>query len=207
MKQQISGEKLLLLCLMGMVLFCFAGPLFSPYSLIQTQIESALQPPSTQHFLGTDSVGRDILTRLMYGGRVSLVIGAGVAFLELILGGALGMLSGYMGGWFDRVVMGITDAFLCVPVLPSVLVAAAILSDLQVGSSARIVVMILVMALMGWPYTARMVRSQVLQFEKKIICSSVKDWDCPCTEKCCTFSPVCLPSFRCRLHCLALRRF
>ena len=167
MKKWISWEKIWVLCLLGIALFCFAGPLLSPYSLLQTQIESALQPPSLRHFLGTDAVGRDIFTRLMYGGRVSLIVGAGVAALELILGGSLGMLSGYVGGWFDRIVMGITDVFLCIPVLPSVLVAAAVLSDLGAQPFVRIAVMMLVIALMGWPVTARMVRAQVLAIRKE----------------------------------------
>jgi peptide/nickel transport system permease protein len=149
--------------LLGLVfLFCFIGPFFSPYSHSQTNIENALQEPSFSNFLGTDGAGRDVLTRLMYGGRVSLLIGLAVVFAEILIGTVLGILSGYYGKIFDKIIMGITDVFMCVPILPSVLVVGAIMADLNAGVLTRIMIMGLVIALMGWPYTARLIRSQVL---------------------------------------------
>lgn len=159
--------KIYLSLILVMASVCFIGPIISPYSLLETDISNAFSPPGLSHPLGTDSSGRDILTRLLYGGRVSISVGAAAASAELLIGVTLGIISGYFGKWTDKIVMGIADVFMCVPVIPSILVAGAIMSDLKAEPAIRIVIMSLVIALMGWPYTARMVRSQVLSIKQQ----------------------------------------
>lgn len=175
--------KIYLSLILIIAVVCFIGPIISPYSLLETDISNAFSPPGLSHPLGTDSSGRDILTRLLYGGRVSISVGAAAASAEILIGVTLGIISGYFGRWTDKIVMGIADVFMCVPVIPSVLVAGAIMSDLKAEPAARVVVMSLLIALMGWPYTARMVRSQVLSIKQQDYMMALDGFGLPMTRK------------------------
>lgn len=110
-------------------------------------------------------------------------MGAAAASAEILIGVTLGIISGYFGRWTDKIVMGIADVFMCVPVIPSVLVAGAIMSDLKAEPAARVVVMSLLIALMGWPYTARMVRSQVLSIKQQDYMMALDGFGLPMTRK------------------------
>ena len=92
---------------------------------------------STDHWLGTDANGYDIFTRLMYGGRISLMIGFIVVFMELLIGIILGGIAGYFGKWVDQVIMRIVDIFNCIPTLPILLIAASILDSWEIAASQR----------------------------------------------------------------------
>ena len=118
--------------------------------------------PSSEHWLGTDIRGNDILSRLIYGSRVSLTIGLVATAVSMGLGSAIGLLSGYWGGWKDEVLMRITDVFLVLPWLVLMIVLAAVLPG---GPTVGKV--ILVIGITGWSATTRMVRAQVLSIKER----------------------------------------
>lgn len=122
----------------------------------------SLTPPSWKHLLGTDQLGFDIVTRLMYGGRVSLMLGFIVIFSEMILGTFLGSLAGFFGKWVDQLIMRVVDIFQCLPGLPILLLASSIIKQLQVPDNQRIYYLMGVLTFFGWSGIARLVRGQIL---------------------------------------------
>jgi len=120
------GLFLVLLAVVGAVF----APLLTPYDAITLDPPARLQGPSAEHWLGTDQLGRDTLTRILYGGRVSLAVAGASVVVALLIGGALGVLSGYFGGWLDTVIMRITDVLLS---FPAVLLAIALIAFLGAG--------------------------------------------------------------------------
>ncbi len=118
-------------------------------------IAERFQPPSAQYWLGTDGFGRDVLSRILYGGRVSVTIGLTVVLFALLIGLPIGIVAGYAGGWLDEVLMRITDVFLAFPaLLLAVLLAAAL--------GAGMFNCILAISVSWWPWYARLARSEVL---------------------------------------------
>ena len=124
-RNRLSWVGLFLLALIvGMAVL---APLIAPYDPVQQHIIHRLRPPSAQFWLGTDTYGRDVLSRLIYGARVSLVIGFVAILIAMIIGTAIGILSGFIGGVFDRVVMSVLDVMLSFPTLLLGLMVAAML--------------------------------------------------------------------------------
>lgn len=125
--------------------------------------------PSSDHLLGTDEKGMDIFTRLMYGGRISLLIGFIVVILETILGVILGGIAGYFGGKVDQIIMRIVDVFNCIPTLPILLIASATLDSLSeyINPSDRIYFLMLIITIFGWSGCARIVRGQILSLREQ----------------------------------------
>lgn len=123
--------------------------------------------PSGSHWLGTDNYARDILTRLMYGGRISLTIGLVVIFLETLIGVFLGGLAGYFGGWVDQLIMRIVDILYCIPQLPIMLILSAMFTSLGIEDISRLYYMMGILTLMGWAGTARLVRGQILSLREQ----------------------------------------
>lgn len=133
-----------------------------------TEIDSNKNGDMTaKHWLGTDEYAQDILTRLMYGGRVSLTIGFVVVILETILGVILGGLAGYFGGWVDNVIMRIVDIIYCIPQLPIMLILSVMFESLGIVTIERLYYMMGILALMGWAGTARIVRGQILSLREQ----------------------------------------
>ena len=133
-----------------------------------------LAPPSLAHPLGTDELGRDVLVRLLYGGRVSLLVGLAGALLAGGLGTAVGLLAGYLGGRTDALLMRLTDAVLALPILPLLIVLGALdLGKLGLGGAlasgpwASAVRVVVVVALFGWPTAARLVRARTLSLARE----------------------------------------
>ena len=118
--------------------------------------------PSLQHWLGTDRNGMDMLTRLMYGGRVSLVIGFIVELISLIIGVILGGLAGYFGKWVDFLIMRIVDIFYCIPSTPIIIILGAAMDTMGVDPQIRMLYLMLILGFLGWPGMARLVRGQIL---------------------------------------------
>ncbi len=141
------------------VLMILLVPLLSPYDILDTDLGSTDQPPSSQHWFGTDNLGRDLFTRLWAGGRMSLLIAIAVVALEVIIGIVLGSVAGYYGGRTDSVIMRIIDIFMCFPFLMICITVIAIF-----GSS--IPNLILVLAILGWPGIARIIRGQILSLKE-----------------------------------------
>ena len=132
-----------------------------------------LQPPSREHPFGTDTIGRDILARTIYGGQISLSIGIFAALVEVIIGVVVGAVAGYFGGWVDDVLMRITEAMLIIPSLFLLIVLAKALGgkvpevDLLGRSfSGSVIVIILVIGFTSWMYLARIVRANVLSLRE-----------------------------------------
>ncbi len=124
-------------------------------------------PPSKTHLLGTDDKGYDILSRLMYGGRISLTLGFVVVFLETIIGIILGGIAGYFGKVADQIIMRIVDIFNCVPSLPMLMIVGVALEAMDVYGPSKLYIMMAMMTLFGWSGTARLVRGQILSLREQ----------------------------------------
>jgi peptide/nickel transport system permease protein len=141
-------------------------------------------PPSAEHWLGTDTSGFDLFVRLMYGGRISLIIAFLVVFLEVFIGVILGGVSGYFGKWVDQLIMRIVDIFFCLPDLPILLIlSATIVSIKEIPAEARIYFLMGFLTLMGWAGTARMVRGQILMLREQEYMMAAETTGIPAMKK------------------------
>ena len=133
----------------------------------QTQVVNAYEAPSFTHWLGTDGNGMDLLTRIMYGGRVSLVIGFIVVFIAAFLGVILGGVAGYFGKWVDSVIMRIVDIFNCIPSTPLIIILGSIMDAERVDPQIRMLYLMLILGFLSWPGVARLVRGQILSLREQ----------------------------------------
>ncbi|MDR5710075.1 MAG: ABC transporter permease, partial [Armatimonadota bacterium] len=152
---QASGAVILLLVAVSVL-----APWITPYRFDQIDLANRLSPPSRSHLLGTDELGHDVLTRLLYAGRVSLTVGLSVAVASALVGTVVGLLSGFYGGWTDQLLMRFVDVMLSIPDLPVLIV----LSRYFGGGLGGI---ILVLVAFGWMGTARLVRAEVLRLKNQ----------------------------------------
>lgn len=132
-----------------------------------TRVYDSYSFPNKTHWLGTDKNGMDMLTRLMYGGRVSLVIGFIVVLIETVIGVILGGISGYFGGWVDNFIMRIVDIFYCIPSMPLIIILGSAMDNLRVDPQIRMLYLMLILGLLGWPSIARLVRGQILSLREQ----------------------------------------
>lgn len=176
--------------LIAMFIFSFVGPLFTSYGeytifFVKDDIEfssddhKGMDPqasgvkingkakPSSAHLLGTDKDGRDILVRLMYGGRISLVIGFVVVGIQLAIGIIAGGVAGYYGGKIDNLIMRIVDVFYCIPQLPVMLIMSSIMVAYGIPQQYKIYILMLAMGFLGWASVARLVRGQILSLREQ----------------------------------------
>ena len=153
--------------LIFMFVLSFIGPLLSRYKMETMDAMYAMTGPSLRHLLGTDSLGRDILVRLMYAGRISLMIGLVAVFIETVIGSVLGAMAGFYGGIIDGIIMRLVDIFLCFPFLPILILAGALLSDLKIDPSKRIYFVMIILGLLDWPVVCRIVRGQILTLREQ----------------------------------------
>ena len=119
-----------LIILGGLIFMAIFAGFLAPYDYTEKNLQNRLQPPSSHHLFGTDNLGRDILTMVMYGSRASLLVGFVVVSISLAIGVTLGVLAGYYGGWLDEIIMRLTDSFLA---FPSMFLALAITAFLGQG--------------------------------------------------------------------------
>lgn len=133
----------------------------------ETELINIFEAPSKKHILGTDGNGMDILTRLMYGGRVSLIIGFVVVIIETIIGVILGGIAGYFGGWVDNLIMRLVDIVYCIPSMPLYIIIGSVMDFLKVDAKIRIFILMVILALLGWTGIARMVRGQILSLREQ----------------------------------------
>ncbi|HEV8534600.1 MAG TPA: oligopeptide ABC transporter permease [Candidatus Limnocylindria bacterium] len=141
-------------------LISIAAPAIAPYDPVAIDLSASRQPPSQAHLFGTDLTGRDVLSRLIYGGQVSLTVGLSAALLSTLIGLVLGLVAGYFRGWADSVVMRLTEIILSYPLLVMIIVLAAVIGP-GVGS------IVLGVGLFGWPTTCRIVRGQTLSLREQ----------------------------------------
>lgn len=150
-----------------MVAAVLLAPL-SPYEPTAQDLTRDLQPPSAQHWFGTDDLGRDLFTRTLYGGRISLLVGAWATLLTLAIGVLVGMVAGYVGGWIDNLLMRVTDSFLTLPTLFVLILISTVLRESPaLGVSSSVVLVIVVIALLSWMWPARLVRGIFLTLKQR----------------------------------------
>ena len=137
------------------------------YTEQQTYLIDMYAAPSLSHPLGTDDHGMDVLTRLMYGGRISLMVGFVVMLLENLIGIIIGGVSGYFGGWADTLLMRFVDLFNSIPYYPMMIIAGAIMDAFEVPPYTRIFLLMAIMGIMGWTGVARVVRGQILSLREQ----------------------------------------
>lgn len=133
----------------------------------ETYVYDSYAKPSKEHLLGTDVNGMDMLTRLMYGGRVSLMIGFIVVFIEVVIGVTLGGLAGYFGKWVDMLIMRIVDVFYCIPSMPLIIILGAAMDAMKVEPMTRMFYLMLILGFLGWPSITRLVRGQILSLREQ----------------------------------------
>ena len=148
-----------------LIAFVLIAALFAPYlgtvdPQASGQREDILNAPSTEHWLGTDDLGRDVWSQIIFGSRVSLAIGLITAFVTVVTGTLIGLIAGYYGGLIEEVLVKIIDFFMMLPVLPLMIILAAVLGP-------NLWNIIMVISVVSWPTTARVVRSQVLSIKER----------------------------------------
>ena len=143
-----------LLC--GIFVLAIAAELVTPYSYAQQFREVPSAPPSGLHPLGTDGLGRDLFTRLLYGTRVSLLLAPAAALLSTLVAGALGGAAGFLGGWWERGILAIADLSLASPLL-FVLIALRAMLPLNVAPVVSVIATFLILGLLGWPSSLRVI--------------------------------------------------
>ena len=155
-KHKLAGIAIAVLALLVLAsAFAFT----TPYSPTDQEPTNSFQKSNADHWFGTDELGRDVFTRILYGGRVSLTVGLFSTFLSIALGVLVGALSGYFGGWVDSVLMRITDAFLTFPTIFVLIILGAFLREQQVPwLKNSVLIVIIIIAALSWMWPARLVR-------------------------------------------------
>ncbi len=158
-RNPVAAAAVLVLVLVGVL--CFGAPWFTAYSPNSPNLAAILQPPSATHLMGTSPVGEDVFAQVLYGGRVSLLVGLMSAAVAVLLGGIIGVVSGYFGGWIDALLMRIVDAALAIPVL-----FIALTLSVVIGQTPMTI--ILIVAVTSWMLPARLMRASVLDIKTRL---------------------------------------
>lgn len=145
--------------LIVLIVLSIIAPIISPYGRDTVDLVNIESAPAAKHILGTDELGRDIFTRLIYGGQVSLSVGIFATLIQLVIGITLGAIAGYFGGIADKIIMRFVDIVMCFPFLVIAITIASIL-----GPSIWNVM--IVIGILGWPKIARIVRAEILSLKE-----------------------------------------
>lgn len=159
--KKFKRNKLAMLSLFVLIIvavIALLAPVLAPYGYEVMDLTAARQAPSAQHLLGTDEFGRDILSRLIYGGRVSMTVALSAVTLQLAIGVILGCLAGYFGSWVDALIMRITDVFMCFPFYILAVCLAAIVGP-------GLWNLVLIIAFLSWTGICRIVRAEILSLK------------------------------------------
>ena len=159
----VAGAIVLVLIILAAIL----APVLAPYPPNAIDSANAVRPPSAAHLLGTDMSGRDVLSRLLFGARISLAIGLSSMLSAVLIGSLIGSLAGYFGGWVDSVLMRFTDLILSFPLY-------LILFALSVILGGGIYKIVLLIAALTWMYTARIVRAEFLHLKEEVYVEAAK---------------------------------
>lgn len=163
------------LAVIGVVIFTaillasIFAPILTKYDTLAVDMKSVLQPPSAEHWFGTDKVGRDVFARVLYGGRISIIIGLGSALGCALIGVLLGCYGGYKGGIFDKVVLRLSEVFMSFPQLILVLLLVTILGQSLTN-------LIIIFILTGWGSVYRMARAKILSIREEEYVQSLKSF-------------------------------
>ncbi len=155
----MAGTIMFLLVVIAAVFAPVIAP-YDPYASIKVTIEGILAPPNAEHILGTDDAGKDVFSQLLYGARISLTVGFFAAFMSVVIGASVGLIAGYFGGKIGNFLMRFVDVLLVIPHLPLMMVIIALWGR-------GLWKIVLVIGMLGWTYTARLVRSQVLSLKER----------------------------------------
>ena len=161
--RKLTSNKL---AVIGILLFvaicvlCFGAPLFTEFSSTAIDLRAKMSPPDMKHILGTDQMGRDVWARILYGGRISIIVGLGSALGAALLGVVLGLYVGYKGGLLDNLLIKISDIFQSIPQMVLIIIIVAL-----VGQSMENLIIIFILT--GWPGMYRMARSKVLSLKQQ----------------------------------------
>ena len=155
-KLAMIGLVIITIMILGAVL----APVLTSHGRDTTNLSNSNAAPSRDHLLGTDALGRDLFTRLLYGARISLTVGFVSTSLRMVIGVILGGMAGFYGGKIDGVIMRIADIFSCLPFLPIAITFVAMLGP-------SIYNVMLVLAILGWPGIARIVRAEILSLRER----------------------------------------
>jgi peptide/nickel transport system permease protein len=150
----------MLLVSIGVAVFAPVIAPYDPTESVRVTIDNIYNPPSSDHWLGTDDAGKDVLTNLIYGSRVSLTVGFFASFITLVIGGTIGIVAGFYGGRLENFLMRLTDILLVIPDLPLMIILIALLGR-------KLWVIIVVVGILSWTGTARVVRSQTLSVKER----------------------------------------
>jgi len=150
-----------------LILLSIIAPIISPYGRDTVDLLNIESAPTAKHILGTDELGRDIFTRIIYGGQVSLSVGVLATFIQLVIGITLGAIAGYFGGITDKIVMRFVDIIMCFPFMVIAITIASIL-----GPSIWNVMIII--GILGWPKIARIVRAEILSLKEREFIEAAK---------------------------------
>ena len=150
-----------------LVVLALAAP-FSPYDPEASDMAARYEPPSQSHIMGTDALGRDLFTRILYGGQVSLTVGVLVVLISLLIGVPVGALAGYYGGAVDAILMRVTDAFLSLPSFLVLILLSAILLEVEIPAleGNSVLTISLVIGVFSWTTFARLVRAAFLSLRE-----------------------------------------
>lgn len=157
-KNKMAMVGLILVGLLFLVAFFI--PIISPHDPYRVALDEQFLPPSSSYWLGTDNFGRDLLTRILYGARISLLVGIVPSFISLMIGAVMGIVSGYYGGKIDFIIMRLADTMIA---FPSLLLAMVVMYTL----GANLFNIFIALSLVGWAGVARVVRSQTLALKEK----------------------------------------
>ena len=172
-KQNLLGKiGLTLLAMFGMMALCsfippLIDPMYQPMIGVDPEITCSTGP-SIKHWLGTDFMGRDILSQLLAGARVAFMVGVSAAFMSIVLGTAIGMTAGYMGRFTDTLLMRLADMIMVMPTLLVVLILAALFGQLNIWT------IVLIIALFRWPGVSRVIRAQTLSLKQRPFIEAAK---------------------------------
>ena len=172
-KQNLLGKiGLTLLVIFGlMAIFSFIPPLIDPMYQPMTGVDPDITKstgPSIKHWLGTDFMGRDIMSQLLAGARVAFMVGVSAAFMSIVIGTAIGMIAGYMGKFIDTLLMRLADMIMVMPTLLVVLILAALFGKLNIWT------IVLIIALFRWPGVSRVIRAQTLSLKQRPFIEAAK---------------------------------
>jgi peptide/nickel transport system permease protein len=164
-KHRLAG---IAIAVLAVLVIASAFAFFSRYNPTDQEPTNSFQKSNAEHLFGTDELGRDIFTRILYGGRVSLTVGLLSTFLSIALGVVVGALAGYFGGWIDSVLMRTTDAFLTFPTIFVLILLGAFLREQQVPwLKNSVFVVIIIIAALSWMWPARLVRGLFLVLRER----------------------------------------
>ena len=160
-KLALAGAVVLIL----LIIAALAAPLLSPYNPDRGDFSAFGVAPGGGHLLGTDASGRDVFTRILYGARISLLIGFAAMVTAIVVGTTLGAIAGYFGGWVDNVIMRVTDMVLSFPLYLLLFVLSAFIANAQ--GAQNLLMIVLVLVAVNWVFIARLVRGEFLSLKER----------------------------------------